>query len=118
MLIEIDVKDWEKRRKVLVHDVLGNKINPALAKLCAVLAGRVEDPNFIGAVSEVLRIELPEIRDDIEWLVHNASVVLSPRNLFTCTPLNGLDADTQLWLPDAVDELWAARVNLRDCLCA
>lgn len=104
--------NWEKRRRVLVHDSLKNHLNPALAKLCAVLEKKVEDPTFVENLSRQLANRQYSIEDEIEWLVQNAEGALSPRMLFAIEPLNNLDPDILDWFPDAMHELWAASANL------
>ncbi len=107
---------WEKRRTMLSHDLLKNKIGPAISKLKNIATGKVEDPDFISHFFHDMPVQLSVAEAEIDWLVKYAAAQISPKLFFNYPPLSRFDEDTLAWLPQTVHDLWATKVNLRATL--
>lgn len=106
-------EDWERRRRTLTHDVLKNRLNTALSKLCVVLDGRVRDATFVAEFYTALPRDVRAVIAEVRWLREHAIDALSPRAYFDEWPLCECDHDTRVWLPDVLEALWLERTCLR-----
>lgn len=106
------IVEWEKRRAALSHDILKNEITPAVFKLCNILFGRVEDPDFDTAFATSTGPKIERLCAELEELAQNAEHALSPRQYCDQEPLLGVDEETRRWLPEVIHLLWIHRVDL------
>lgn len=106
--------EWNARRATMSHDLLKNRIIPAVFKLRKVLSGEVEDLSFLSQFRESTTLEIERLCAEGTILADDAEYFLSPRRYFEVGPLLGLDDETKEWLPAALHAIWLERVQLRD----
>jgi hypothetical protein len=106
------LNDWQRRRAVLSHDVLKNRIAPSLAKLCRVVTGQVDAPDFVEEFEASGAKAIERACEELDFLLESAEDSLSPRQLFGSPPLSDFPPGTLQWLPDALHGHWTARAQL------
>jgi hypothetical protein len=110
--------DWQSRRREFNHDWLKNRFTVALNSWLRLLDGAIEDSILEQSfVPEVLP-QWEARHDQLNELVRDFEMEMSPRRLFREPPLSRCDEQTKLWLGDLIHRLWLSRVAVRELASA
>ena len=106
-------REWMRRRSAIMHDWLSTKhFLGRLRSIALVLSGRVQRVDWqLGAISDAL-VEWREKEQEIDWLVHEFEVSMSPAALVGEGPLAQLNYADRARMEKCVHALWLNRLSV------
>jgi len=101
--------DWQRRRSDFNHQWLKNRFLSALDSAANLMQGRIRGISYL---QEVLRVELaewPERGRELDALLADFEVEMSPRKLFETPPLSDWEPSFKEVISELMHELWLVR---------
>lgn len=115
-MIELRHSDWQRRRSDFNHQWLKNRFLSALDAAEQVIRGRIRAAAYW---QEFIKADLPEWqerREDLNLLLEDFEIEMSPRRLFDCPPLSECASPGRDVLAELMHELWLARYPIASWL--
>lgn len=108
-MTKIEQSDWQRRRSDFNHQWLKNRFFSALDTADHVIRGLLHGNEYL---HELMEEDLPEWlqrRMELDALLDDFIVQMSPRQLFNLLPLADLDPATKHLFSEFIHELWLVR---------
>lgn len=98
--------DWQRRRSDFNHQWLKNRFLSALDSAANLMQGRVRGVSYLQEVLQVELAEWPEYGRELDALLADFEVEMSPQKLFETPPLSDWKPSFKEVISELMHELW------------